>query len=76
MPVHPGKRYIDWNLPDPGGRSLDEVRVTRDDIQQVVTTLVAELDAAYPFATAPSVAAHDYSPESYIRWRFPVPDRT
>ncbi len=43
-PYIPGKRYIDWDLPDPKDRPLDEVRVTRDDIQQRVTGLVAELD--------------------------------
>ncbi|MBV9050299.1 MAG: heat-shock protein HtpX, partial [Solirubrobacterales bacterium] len=37
-------RYIDWELPDPTGRPVDEVRVTRDDIANRVDTLVAELD--------------------------------
>ena len=31
-PIYPGKRYLDWELDDPAGRSLDEVRVIRDDI--------------------------------------------
>ena len=43
-PYIPGKRYIDWELEDPKGRPLDEVRVTRDDIAQRVQQLVAELD--------------------------------
>jgi arsenate reductase len=43
-PYIPGKRYIDWNLPDPKGRSLDEVRVLRDDIERRVTELAHELD--------------------------------
>ncbi len=43
-PVIPGKRYIDWNLPDPKGRPLEEVRATREEIQGLVTALVAELD--------------------------------
>jgi protein-tyrosine-phosphatase len=43
-PYIPGKRYIDWELPDPKGRPLDEVRATRDDIAQRVASLVAELD--------------------------------
>jgi protein-tyrosine-phosphatase len=43
-PYIPGKRYIDWDLPDPKGRPLAEVRATRDDIQQRVSALVAELD--------------------------------
>jgi protein-tyrosine-phosphatase len=45
-PYFPGKRYIDWDLPDPKGRPLDEVRATRDDIAARVKELVAELDAS------------------------------
>jgi len=44
-PFIPGKRSIDWDLPDPSGRSIDEVRLTRDDIARRVEALVAELDA-------------------------------
>jgi len=43
-PYIPGKRYIDWELPDPSGRPLDEVRATRDEIRARVTSLVRELD--------------------------------
>ena len=45
-PVIPGKRYIDWELPDPKGRPLDEVRQTRDQIADLVRRLVDELDHA------------------------------
>jgi len=31
-PVYPGKRYLDWELPDPAGKPLDEVRAIRDEI--------------------------------------------
>ena len=44
--VIPGKRYLDWDLPDPKGRPTDEVRATRDDIARRVEALVAELDRA------------------------------
>jgi len=44
-PYIPGKRYLDWDLPDPKGRRLDEVRATRDDIAARVEGLVRELDA-------------------------------
>ena len=44
-PFVPGTRYLDWDLPDPEGRSLDEVRATRDEIARRVDALVAELDA-------------------------------
>ena len=42
-PIFPGKRYEDWELDDPAGRSLDEVRVIRDDIKRRVESLIAEL---------------------------------
>jgi len=43
-PFIPGKRYVDWDLPDPKGRPLDEVRATRDDIARRVQQLLTELD--------------------------------
>jgi arsenate reductase (thioredoxin) len=43
-PYVSGKRYIDWELPDPKGRPLVEVRATRDEIERRVDSLVAELD--------------------------------
>ncbi len=43
-PVIPGKRYLDWELPDPRGRPLEEVRETREQIAHRVASLVAELD--------------------------------
>ena len=43
-PFIPGKRYIDWELDDPNGRPVDEVRATRDDIARRVQELVADLD--------------------------------
>ncbi len=42
-PYIPGKRYIDWDLPDPKGRPLSEVRETRDEIERRVVDLVTEL---------------------------------
>jgi arsenate reductase (thioredoxin) len=44
-PYIPGRRYLDWDLQDPKGRPLDEVRATRDDIDRRVRELVEELDA-------------------------------
>ena len=44
-PFIPGKRYIDWELDDPKGRPIEEVRVTRDEIGRRVVSLLAELDA-------------------------------
>ena len=43
-PVIPGKRYIDWDLPDPKDLPLDEVRAIRDDIKGRVAGLVKDLD--------------------------------
>jgi arsenate reductase len=45
-PYIPGKGYVDWELPDPEGRPIEEVVTTRDDIQQRVSALVVELDKA------------------------------
>jgi arsenate reductase (thioredoxin) len=43
-PYFPGKRYIDWDLPDPKGRPVSEVRATRDDIAARVRALIDQLD--------------------------------
>ncbi|WP_020671310.1 arsenate reductase ArsC [Amycolatopsis nigrescens] len=42
-PVFPGKRYLDWKLDDPAGKSVDAVRPIRDDIDRRVRALLAEL---------------------------------
>jgi arsenate reductase len=43
-PYIPGKRYLDWELEDPKGRPLEEVRRTRDEIERRVVELISELD--------------------------------
>ncbi len=43
-PVIPGKRYIDWELPDPAGQPIETVREIRDDIDRRVAALLTELD--------------------------------
>ncbi len=47
-PFLPGKRYIDWELEDPKGHPVEEVRATRDEIARRVGELLAELDADRP----------------------------
>ena len=42
-PYVPGTRYVDWDLPDPAGRPLEEVRAIRDDIARRVEELAAGL---------------------------------
>jgi len=42
-PVHPGKRYEDWDLPDPAGRDLETVREIRDEIELRVRELIESL---------------------------------
>jgi protein-tyrosine-phosphatase len=44
-PFYPGKRYDDWELPDPAGQPIDVVRGVRDDIRRRVSELLAELGA-------------------------------
>lgn len=43
-PLIPGKRYVDWDLRDPKGLPIEEVRAIRDDIRRRIEELVAELD--------------------------------
>jgi protein-tyrosine-phosphatase len=43
-PYVPGRRYIDWDLPDPKGQPIETVRATRDEIERRVAALVQELD--------------------------------
>lgn len=42
-PVFPGKRYLDWDLTDPKGKGVDEVRPIIDDIDRRAQALLAEL---------------------------------
>ena len=42
-PVFPGKRYLDWDLPDPAGLALDDIRPIRDDIRRRVLALLRDL---------------------------------
>jgi arsenate reductase len=42
-PYVPGTRYVDWDLEDPAGRPVEEVRATRDEIERRLDALLAEL---------------------------------
>ncbi|MEU3981343.1 arsenate reductase ArsC [Streptomyces sp. NPDC026672] len=42
-PVLPGRRYLDWDLPDPAGRRIDAVRPIRDEIEKLVRGLLDEI---------------------------------
>jgi arsenate reductase (thioredoxin) len=42
-PVFPGKRYLDWELPDPAGKGVDAVRPIRDEINRRTRDLVQQL---------------------------------
>lgn len=44
-PIFPGKRYEDWELPDPAGQGVEAVRPIRDDIRGRVEELIASLEA-------------------------------
>jgi len=52
-PVYPGARYLDWELPDPAGKTLEEVRPIRDEIADLVDGLIAELLPAHPDSRRP-----------------------
>jgi arsenate reductase len=48
-PILPGKRYVDWQLDDPAGKPLPDVRVIRDEIRDRVEQLIRELTpSGYP----------------------------
>ena len=51
-PYIPGKTYIDWDLPDPAGRSLETVRSIRDDIGRRVDDLARRLDQVSPIPSS------------------------
>ena len=42
-PYYPGKRYLDWELDDPAGKGVDEVRPVRDEIDRRIRGLLTEL---------------------------------
>jgi protein-tyrosine-phosphatase len=42
-PIFPGKRYLDWELEDPAGKTLEQIRPIRDDIDGRIRNLLAEL---------------------------------
>ncbi|USA02401.1 arsenate reductase ArsC [Streptomyces lydicamycinicus] len=42
-PVFPGKRYLDWQLPDPAGQGVEAVRPIREDIEQQIRGLLDEI---------------------------------
>ena len=46
-PYFPGKRYEDWELTDPKGKTLEEVRPIRDDIKRRIEALLAEIQPAH-----------------------------
>ncbi|MEV0774501.1 arsenate reductase ArsC [Streptomyces sp. NPDC050428] len=45
-PVFPGKRYLDWQLTDPAGQGVDDVRPIRDEIEKRIRTLIGEITLA------------------------------
>lgn len=47
-PVFPGKRYVDWEVEDPSGKTLEEVRAIRDDLEQRVRGVIAEMEVESP----------------------------
>ena len=47
-PVYPGRRYLDWDLPDPAGLPIGQVRPIRDEIDRRVRALLDELTGQEP----------------------------
>jgi arsenate reductase len=61
-PVYPGKRYLDWDLPDPAGKNIQEIRPIRDDIDRRVRTLLEQLVPATRRPATLSTRAHPRPP--------------
>ena len=49
-PVYPGKRYLDWEVEDPSGKTIEEVRAIRDEIEKHVEELVNSLGVLHKSA--------------------------
>lgn len=47
-PIMPGKRYLDWELSDPAGRGMADIRPVRDEIERLVRNLLDDLHVAVP----------------------------
>jgi protein-tyrosine-phosphatase len=62
-PFFPGKRYLDWILDDPAGKSIEAVRPIRDDIEQRVRALMDELGVA-PRTLPPVVCDVSTAPDT------------
>jgi arsenate reductase len=58
-PVYPGKRYVDWELDDPAGRTLEDVRRIRDEIERRVDALIDDLVPSSGAATSSHGSAGD-----------------
>jgi protein-tyrosine-phosphatase len=52
-PVFPGKRYLDWDLADPAGKTAEQIRPIRDDIDARVRALLADLARDHTTSSAP-----------------------
>ncbi len=50
-PLVPGKRYEDWDLTDPSGKSLEQIRSIRDSMKQRVEALLHEIHPTSRFST-------------------------
>ncbi len=56
-PIYPGKRYLDWELDDPAGKPVEQVRLIRDDLDLRVQALLAELVPDRPAGAQPTSGA-------------------
>jgi arsenate reductase len=52
-PIYPGKRYLDWDLADPSGMPLGQIRPIRDEIDRRVRSLLSELVTVGPVGVPP-----------------------
>jgi protein-tyrosine-phosphatase len=66
-PIFPGKRYLDWDVLDPAGRTLDQIRPIRDEIDRRVRALLTELPVTTPHGLLPARIILEETPTREVR---------
>ncbi|CAN5293643.1 hypothetical protein BH11ACT2_BH11ACT2_03790 [soil metagenome] len=54
-PIYPGRRYLDWDLPDPAGLTMDGVRMVRDEVERRVRQLLVQIDERGVYLPVPNL---------------------
>jgi len=71
-PIYPGKRYLDWDLPEPAGKTVEEIRPIRDEIDRLVRGLLEELSSSA--SGGQEFNAQKTTMRAIVRHRYGPPD--